>query len=170
MKISQVQTILKNLAKINCPRGNHFWKWDIATSLYSFCLQCDAALTCCHDDWDCCPEPEAVCCKDKGHCCPKGYICDDQPMICRWPVCIFTKFPTMLIHNPSQLWLAAFVCDISVSNLVSLCNWGTKSENRWKIVLVLLLYWVKQCLWVRLKKKTNQTKHIYPRFCKTNVR
>ncbi|XP_067934409.1 uncharacterized protein K04H4.2-like isoform X2 [Watersipora subatra] len=47
--------------------------------------QCEASQTCCHDDWDCCPVPDAVCCKDKGHCCPHGYICDDQPYICRWP-------------------------------------------------------------------------------------
>ncbi|KAF6017204.1 GRN [Bugula neritina] len=47
--------------------------------------QCNGGETCCHDDWDCCPFPKAVCCKDKGHCCPHGYICDDQPFICRWP-------------------------------------------------------------------------------------
>jgi hypothetical protein len=28
---------------------------------------------------------QGVCCDDHQHCCPHGYICDEEPGICRIP-------------------------------------------------------------------------------------
>ncbi|KAF6039415.1 GRN [Bugula neritina] len=44
--------------------------------------QCNGGETCCHDDWGCCPVPNAVCCSDDVHCCPYGYTCQTGTSQC----------------------------------------------------------------------------------------
>ncbi|KAL4222497.1 hypothetical protein ACF0H5_018536 [Mactra antiquata] len=49
---------------------------------------CPDQYSCCPNGkggYNCCPMPAGVCCSDNIHCCPHGYICDEEPGICRIP-------------------------------------------------------------------------------------